>query len=213
VNLLLGLGAISGFVAVNSLSVYGEASGKPERPRMTVALCDRVGMDNKVWLTARDQINKIFDHAAIDVAWIDPQCEPRSAIETGRLEAPALRSVSKYFMVVIAPKPPADWPAPDAMGFAPIRTGPFPRAYVFYNLVEEFVERYGGPQSLRSATGIVLGHCIAHELGHLLIPEHAHGNGLMRDFWQRWEWQMALTGNLRFSSKHARQMQRQLKAN
>jgi hypothetical protein len=210
--LLFGLGAISGVLTVSALSAHSESINELNRPRMTVAICDRVGLDKGIWLITQSQVNKIFDHAGIDIAWIDPQCERKSAVDAGRLEIPALRSVKNYFMIVIAPKPPADWPAPDAMGFAPIRTGPFPRAYVFYNLVEEFVKRYGGTQTPSSVNGIILGHCISHELGHLLIPENAHGNGLMRGFWELWEWRMALTGNLMFSNGHAKQMQRRLRS-
>ena len=60
------------------------------------------------------------------------------------------------------------------------------------------------PSRHSAAFGIVLGHAIAHELGHLLIPGDAHGNGIMRPYWAYREWQQALGGTLLFGPGPAR---------
>jgi hypothetical protein len=94
------------------------------------------------------------------------------------------------------------------MGFAPTRTGRYPRAYVFTALIDRFVHNFTNDK--KPAYGIVLGHAIVHELGHLLIPGDAHGNGIMRSSWAYREWQQALEGTLFFDPSHARALREAL---
>ena len=66
-------------------------------------------------------------------------------------------------------------------------------AYVYYRRVQAEAERY------EVSTSLVLACAIAHELGHLLLPERAHAlTGLMRACWSRGEFQRAEQGQLRF---------------
>jgi hypothetical protein len=48
-------------------------------------------------------------------------------------------------------------------------------------LISAFLQKF--TIESKSAFGIVLGHVIAHELGHLIIPGDAHGGGVMRPYW------------------------------
>jgi hypothetical protein len=65
----------------------------------------------------------------------------------------------------------------DAMGLA-IKGGNL--AYVFYGRVSDFAEQH----QLETAT--VLAHVIAHEMGHLLLPNRPHSSsGIMRASWHR----------------------------
>ena len=66
-------------------------------------------------------------------------------------------------------------------------------AYVYYRRVQAEAERY------EVSTSLVLACAIAHELGHLLLPQRAHApTGLMRACWSRGEFQRAEQGQLRF---------------
>jgi hypothetical protein len=52
--------------------------------------------------------------------------------------------------------------------------------------------------------GIILGHAIAHELGHLLMPGQPHSNeGLMRAEWGYRQAEDAIGGRLLFQPAHA----------
>ena len=82
-----------------------------------------------------------------------------------------------------------------------MRTGTYPRAYVFSGLITLFLRNFTIRD--KDAYGIVLGHAIAHELGHLLIPGDAHGSGIMRPYWGYREYQQALEGALLFVPSHA----------
>jgi hypothetical protein len=57
-------------------------------------------------------------------------------------------------------EPPSGWTSPDALGFAPARTGPYPRAYVFYSLINVYLKNF--TEQTKSAFGIILGHTIVH---------------------------------------------------
>jgi hypothetical protein len=66
-------------------------------------------------------------------------------------------------------------------------------AYVFYRRVQAEADRY------QVSIGSVLACAIAHELGHLLMPDAAHAaSGLMRAGWSRDDFNRADQGQLRF---------------
>jgi hypothetical protein len=66
-------------------------------------------------------------------------------------------------------------------------------AYVFYRRVRAEADRY------QVSIGSVLACAIAHELGHLLMPDAAHAaSGLMRAGWSRDDFNRADQGQLRF---------------
>ena len=67
----------------------------------------------------------------------------------------------------------------DALGLTPADlTGPGRRAYVFEDRVRASL------RELHMEFGQLLGCAMAHELGHMLLPLHAHSDtGIMRGFW------------------------------
>jgi hypothetical protein len=77
-------------------------------------------------------------------------------------------------------------------------------------MVTAFIENFAIQD--KSTFGIVLGHAIAHELGHLVIPGDAHGGGIMRPYWAYREWEQALKGSLLFTPSHARALQKALQS-
>jgi len=133
--------------------------------------------------------------AGIELRWIDA---------TATADPTLSFSMKNYVTIVVTAQPLNGQTTVHAMGFAPVRTGPYPRAYVFSTLVNAFLQKF--KIESRSSFGIVLGHAIAHELGHLLIAGDAHGEGVMRPNWAYQEWQLALEGTLLFVPAHARAM-------
>ena len=170
-----------------------------ERPHMSVVLCDQIGIDALTWSTAKTEAIRVFDDAGIHVEWVDLDHGNKPCIPP---------PMGAHFLVILSPTPPKDWIGPDAMGFAPAHTN---RAYVFHDRVKRFMQRFGQDENEKSTTGIVVGHAIAHELGHLLIPGDAHGEGLMRPVWSYREWTRLLEGTLRFNPDHATVIQDQLR--
>jgi hypothetical protein len=175
---------------------------KQAKPVLTMLVRDLVGIDSTIRNVARTQAVRILDAAGVELRWIDANGS----------EDPHFPSTTKsYVTVVIAAEPPSGWTSRDAAGFAPARTGPYPRAYVFTSLIKASIKGFEIPNEW--AFGIILGHTIVHELGHLVIPGDAHGDGIMRPHWGYREWQEALEGVLLFAPSQAQVLQHALQSN
>jgi hypothetical protein len=78
------------------------------------------------------------------------------------------------------------------------------QASVFYDRIEALRAR------VNLELYVILGHAMAHEIGHVLLGsrEHATG-GLMQANWNPATWRLASAGLLNFSPKEAKQMVRE----
>ena len=96
------------------------------------------------------------------------------------------------------------------LGFAllPAEKGEFGnRANVFFERVSLLGESSGASRAL------ILGHAMAHEIGHLLLGAGSHSrSGIMRAPWGRNEFRRAATGSLHFTTGEASRMRRQVRA-
>ena len=74
-------------------------------------------------------------------------------------------------------------------------------ASIFYHRVEELSERRHTSKSL------LLGHLIAHEIGHLLLGSNSHSrSGIMHVPWDRGQIERASLGTLLFTRQQAKRM-------
>jgi hypothetical protein len=165
---------------------------------LNVAVCDQVGLDKETWARAKTQTVRIFEEAGIQLKWFDARRGRRPC---------QLPSTNDYFVVVVATTSPKGWTNRDAMGAAPEKTK---RAYVFYDAMQQFIRGFRRIEGKDATTGIILGYIIAHELGHLLMPENAHSSGIMSPQWRYEEWKQAVAGTLRFDPDHASMMRDQI---
>lgn len=195
----LDFGIVLGLVVLAPREVHGKQTLQRSRPQITVVVCDQVRIAPERWLTAKQQSIRILDNAGVDVVWID----------AAAAKSCMAQSLDAYFVVVVSPKAPKGRIAFGTMGFA-LRTGSHPRAYVFYDLVRSFVRNFEPSDPFESSVGVILGHAIAHEVGHLLIPGDAHGAGIMRTNWSYKEWRAALEGALLFHPDDVKVIQEQL---
>jgi hypothetical protein len=71
-------------------------------------------------------------------------------------------------------------------------------AYAFYDRIKDVTQTIGADK------GLILGHVIAHEIGHLLLPYDSHANsGLMRGGWDTRQALSASRGSLTFTPQEA----------
>jgi hypothetical protein len=97
-------------------------------------------------------------------------------------------------------------PDDEKIGMAPgTATARGQLAYVFYDRVESLSEYFS------TAIGQVLGGAVAHEIGHLLLPYHAHSrSGLMRAAWVSEDFQNLARGWLLFTPEQGALMRARL---
>jgi hypothetical protein len=75
-------------------------------------------------------------------------------------------------------------------------TGSVVHSLVFWDRIEELAQTSG-------LTDVILGHAIAHEIGHLLMGAEHSQVGLMRPRWDKGDIRTAARGRLRFTPAQA----------
>jgi hypothetical protein len=119
-----------------------------------------------VLATAQQLAARIYARMNIHIVWLD---------STPRANA-AVTSASRRLAVIIVPESSFGHRM-HTMGFA-VNGGTL--AYTFYRRVEDFSRLRG------ISPANILGHALAHELGHLLLPNRPHAaSGIMRSSWDR----------------------------
>jgi hypothetical protein len=162
-----------------------------QMPTISVVVKDDAGVPAEWLRQANNELERIYREIDVSIVWWDPNL-PSSRGDEATVPRNLL-SIAIRRNAVSLQKKLSD----DAMG---ITSGTaFERgrvAYVFYGRMEQFTPLYRGKY---------LGHFMAHELGHLLLPQYSHSStGLMRARWNRDDLERAQHGQLRFTPEQAR---------
>lgn len=181
------------FLAVGWTGGLSAAAG-PARtvPTEPVELKVRVYAEAGVpWLAAAQAVvERILAAASIRLAWID--CPVDSTC--GVLPAP-----NELIVRFVSRRPD---PASHGCGVA-LRPDTVPGRYItlFVDCVRE------GAETFRVAEAIVAAYCLAHEIGHLLLPTSAHAPiGIMRARPDQFDWQRGARQALQFRPSEQRQI-------
>ena len=188
---ILLIGGLPGFAAT-------QATGKPVgNPRITVRVYNYAEVPTATLDKAKKDAGKTFRLLGVEIIWLNcspgilPQPEscnqPLSANEIG------LRILRRPKGVEVAFDPKT--------GGVAIRHGEDTGSgfiTLYYDRVEELAER------LMMSRGLVLGHAVAHEVGHLLLPPGSHSqHGIMRAKLSGEDWQRAAKGTLLFTPQQS----------
>jgi len=197
------LGVATGFVTFwlsNTLAVDASQFQESMRPSITVIACDKAGLPSGTLQDAIIHTRQVFADAGIDLVWVTtPGDRGTTRFSPTSMEGCTLPSVEGDFLAVITNDQPHDWPS-EGLGFSTPGTSPLQRVYIFY----ERVRRVVGFESRDSVAGMVLGHVIAHELGHLLLKQTGHTpTGIMSTRWGYRNILEAAQGVLRFDPGQA----------
>jgi hypothetical protein len=178
------------------------AAAEPQEPYpVTVRVYDMAGLDAATTRTALTISESAFRSASVAVRW--EECVVGSL--TVRCDAP----FAGVYVVRIVRTADGSGPAPHALGDAlvDIATGSAVFATIYFQRVQRLSQSAGADE------GELLGHAIAHELGHLLLASHVHsGQGLMRPVWKERELRRRRDGDWQFSAQDAAAIRARIEA-
>jgi hypothetical protein len=170
---------------------------------VTVSIHNDAGIPSGILLQAEAEASRVFQHAGIEIRWLNcpltaagpenpAQCEVADFPQHLQLRiAKHSLNLSEFTLGV-------SYLSSDGTGCY---------ADLFYDRAERLHEISGA--SLAS----ILGHAIAHELGHLLLGTNSHSPaGIMRARWQPADLASAGKGALLFSAIESRAMKNKLGA-
>ena len=183
---------ISALVLAAGLAGLARPAVADPRPSLRIALhvYDDESIPPDVVSRAKAEMTRIYRHAGIDVVWT----KQASSVVTLSILS---REITDDLIV-----------AETALGATPsTREYRGLLAYVFYNRVERVARTYLNTARRRGTYDIdnviVLGHAMAHEVGHLLLPYGHSATGLMRAEWSGGDLRRAVRGQLNFTPEQA----------
>jgi hypothetical protein len=165
-----------------------QLASKP--PTIAVTVLDDAGVPAEWLRQAKGEIERIYREIEVEIVWWDPG-RPESQRDGGTVPHNLLTVAIRRNSTSLRDALPEN-----TMGMASgtaLERGRV--AYVFYGQTEQFSPL---------VRGRFLGHFMAHELGHLLLPQYSHSaTGLMRARWNREDLDRAQHGLLRFTPEQA----------
>jgi len=140
----------------------------------------------KILRSAENETARIFGHSGISIDWINVDLEANKPPKCAIKEQPC-------GMLRIHPQSPNNTMSHQVAGYAYPGT---PFASIIFDTVAEEAKSVARSQSL------VLGHTMAHEIGHLFLPPGYHSLvGIMQAHIDETSWRQADQGSLLFSSQ------------
>jgi len=174
-----------------------------DTPQVTVSIYNDAGIPSRSLLGAESEASRIFRQSGLELRWLNcplPAAVLENPADCATADFPhhlqlrvATRSLNlNEFTMGIS------YLSADGTGCC---------ADVFYERARQIHESNNVP------VAAVLGHAIAHEIGHLLLGTNSHSaTGIMRARWQPAELARVSKGRLFFSTIEAQEMRNKLAA-
>ena len=168
------------------------AAETPARFAVQVFLQDDSRVPTDVLEQAKHATTRVFALSNIDLQWIGRGPYQPCSLTVRIVPKPTGARNRSRFVVGIAP---GSREAPGILAFA------------FYDRIQLYSAK------LRLDASQMLGHVMAHELGHLLLPHGAHSvTGVMREAWDGAQANQATMGLLTFTPPEAALLRDRLSA-
>jgi hypothetical protein len=203
----LGAGLVLTSV-LTGLSQTEEAASSETSPAITIHVHNYAGVAPKTMAEAEEVATGIFRKAGVQTRWADTVLTAQNDQENS-VDHPA-RTLADI-QVSIFPRVMSDRSGlpNNVMGLAP-GNGPDRKiVYIFESSVEArfwklLGARCSGRMDRQVSKAQILGHAIAHEVGHLLLNQQVHSaHGIMRGEWGLTEFRSATLGLLLFMPEQA----------
>jgi hypothetical protein len=175
------------------------------RSRPAIRVCNLAQVDEAILQQAKQMAERVFLNSGIELRWMDCLGRGNDASADGR--PPAAREM--VLRIIRQTKQGIDATGQFVAGQAirPAAEVSGGMITIFYERTEMVAEqlRYQYPElKVDAARGIVMGHLMAHEIGHLLLPTPAHAAaGIMKAQLDSRDWGQAVRGVLRFTDKES----------
>lgn len=166
----------------------------------TVTICfnGSPDIDYKIQALAQGYATRIYGSIGIKLHW-KTTCSEAEWNVPGTEAAPNLVTIG----IAWAPKAPRTIP-PGARASARPFQATGERVSLYLDRIKPVLEQ-------RELAGAILGHILAHEIGHVLMGHNAHtSHGLMKGLWNNVELAEMLRRPMQFSPEDAAQMHRRL---
>lgn len=164
-------------------------------PQVTVRLYNNAGVPPEELVQATEIAQKILRQVGVQVVWWT------CAGATDMLQCEDSLQAADYRAILVPREAETKMPVSrKGLGFVldDPRHGVGRTTWLLYDRVRELSARKG------VAPSFLLGHVLAHELGHLLLGSAEHpASGLMRGRWQNQDLRLATQGALQFSGWEA----------
>lgn len=180
-----------------------EAKGVPKTPIVVmISVYDDAGIPWGTIRASENETSRVFRAAGIEIDWRN--CHPsnvsgeaeewKNCVETAFPEHLDVRIVKRSIGL-----------SPQTMGIAFLSEDCGCQTDVFYDGIK------GLQTESNASLGTVLGHVVAHEIGHLLLGPNSHApRGIMRAAWGHDELESAKRARLLFSVQESQQMRERL---
>jgi hypothetical protein len=200
--LLAALGSVILATANSQLPASGIPSGSPSERQISLHLYNLSGIPAGTLDRALREVSRIFAHADVNVRWElgDPEAEEAHSTDQSGPASFRDQHVRSYLVVRIGRGMARSVPSV-ALGVS------FPHAQygVSATIFQERIENLCRTNGQDFA--VILGHAIAHELGHVALASHGHAPvGIMRAAWGRADFDQASTGHLGFTAQQEREI-------
>jgi hypothetical protein len=198
---------IARFVLLWSLACAGPLAAAQPEATVNVRTYDYTNLTALDLADARTEADRIFRKARIAVRWID--CWVPGKIGGAPCTEP-LAAGKDLMLRLVDRTPPLDAPATRVSPLGESMVDREQRGGVLMTVDLFPVHRIADRAS--TASPVLLGRAIAHEIGHLLLGSADHPRlGLMRAFWSHDELRGSKPADWGFSSREAAQMRQTLR--
>jgi hypothetical protein len=182
------------------------------RPILQIRIFDVAGVSAGDLVRAEGHVDRIFGDAGIKVSWAQGNLDNPQSLTTDFSENSSRAGVclsegnrTEVRVQLLAHAPTGV--SPGTLGFSL----PCARLGIDSTIFVEQCESEAVSYKVGPTFSTVLGHAIAHEVGHVLLRSSQHSaSGLMRARWDQAAWLNAALGRVQMDADEARRMRREL---